>query len=80
MALQEHFAVPQTGYIVINLAGLLVLDRSANGIVRSREVALGLELQIGHQVVLRAPDKAVVAELVLHFSEQYSAGIHVRLG
>jgi hypothetical protein len=31
-------------------------------------------------VVLGASDKAVVAELVLHFSEQDSAGVHIRLG
>lgn len=79
MALQEHFAVPQTGYVVVNLASLFVLDRTANGIVRAREVALGLELQIGHKVVFGASDKAVVAELVLHFSEQNSAGVHIRL-
>lgn len=44
MALQEHLTVPQTGYVVVNLASLLVLDSTANGIVRARKVALGLEL------------------------------------
>jgi hypothetical protein len=79
VVLQIHLAVPQTRNLVVDLAGLLVLDRPRNGVVRAGEVALGLELDVAHEVVLGALDEAVVAELVLHFSEQDAAGVHVGL-
>lgn len=79
MAFQIHLAVPKTRDLIENLACLLILDRSSNSIVRAREVALGLELHIAHEVILRAFDEAVIAKFVFHLAEKNATCIHVRL-
>lgn len=74
-----HLPIPHTRKLVVYLSGLFVLDGPANRIVSTGKVALGLELNVRNQVVLRTPDIAVISELILHLPEENTAGVHVRL-
>ena len=73
-----HVLVPRSGQLEQILA-VLVSDVAADGIVGAAEVALGLELDISDHAGLGAFDVGVVAELVLHRAEQYSAHVDVGL-
>jgi len=77
--LDVHLAIPEAGQFIEHFASLLVLDGPSDGIISTGEIALGLEFDIGHEVVLRTSDVAVIAELILHFAEKDAARIHVRL-
>ena len=75
----KHLPVPVSREFVKYLAGQLVLYGTPDSIVRSGEVTFGLELQIGHKVIFRTSDKAVISEFILHFTKQDPSGIHVWL-
>lgn len=77
--LDMHLAIPEARQFIENFASLLILDGSAYGIIGTGKIALGLEFDIGHEVVLRASNVAVVAKLILHLAEQNTARIHIRL-
>lgn len=77
--LDVHLAVPETGQFIVYLAGLFVLNCPTDSVVSTREVALGLEFDVGNEIVLWAPHVAVVAQLVFHLSEKNAAGVHIRL-
>lgn len=74
-----HLPVPHTRKLVVYLSGLFVFDGPANRIVSTGKVALGLELNVRNQVILRASDIAVISQLILHFPEENAAGVHVGL-
>jgi hypothetical protein len=78
--LDIHLPIPQSGKLVEDLSRLLVFDYSSDGVISAREVSLGLELDIGHEVVLGTTHVAVIAKLVLHFSKEDAARIHIGLG
>lgn len=77
--LDVHLAVPKARQLIQDLPSLLILDHAADGIICAREVTFGLEFNVGHEVVLRAPHITVIAKLVLHFAKQDTTRVHVGL-
>jgi len=56
-----------------------VFDITTNSIVRSAEIALGLELDVSAHPCLRAPDVSMVAKLVFHGAKKDTAHVDVGL-
>ena len=77
--LNGHLPVPHTRKLVVHLSSLLIPDGPANRIISTGEVALGFELNVRNQVVLRASDVAVISQFILHLPEENTAGVHVGL-
>lgn len=73
-----HFLVPESRKLE-QLLPMRVLDEATNRIVCATEVALGLELQVGHHASFRTSYVCVVAEFVFHRAEENAASVHVGL-
>lgn len=74
-----HLIAPQPRELVQHLARALDLDHAPDGVVRAAHPPLDLEVDLGHEVQLRAPHEALVAELVLHLTEEDATRVHVWL-
>lgn len=61
------------------LIRLDLFDDTTDRVVASTEVTFRLEFKIGDETELRALDKTMVAELVLHLAEEDASCIHIRL-
>lgn len=77
--LQSHLSTPHARNLIQGLSALLILDHPTDGIIRSAKVAFCLEIDIRQEVVLRATDETVVAQLVLHLTKQDASCVHVWL-
>ena len=52
-------------------------DLARNRVVRAREVALGLELDVGREPETIVPRRARVSELEHHLAPQNAARVHI---
>jgi len=75
-----HLVTPQPGELVQDLSGVVVPNRPPDGIVGAAYPSLGFEFDVGAQSVLRTPDDAMVAQLVLHLPKKNAPSVHIRLG
>lgn len=71
--------MPHARNLVQHFAGALALDGTTDGIVGTANPTLGFKVDVGREVEFGAADEAVVAKLVLHFTKQDAAGVHVGL-
>lgn len=74
-----YLFIPFPRELIEVLSCTLFLDVSTYGIITPCEIPLGLEFNICSEVQLRRLDIAMVSELILHLTKQYSSHIHVGL-
>lgn len=75
-----HLATPHAGQFKQDFSGFLILDCSADSIVRSPEITFCLELHICYETILWTSYKTMVSQFIFHLAKQYTTGIHIRLG
>lgn len=78
--LDIHLPIPQSRKFVKNLSGLFIFNRSTDRIISAREIPLGLELDVGHEVILGTTHITVIAQLIFHLPKKNATRIHIGLG